>query len=286
MNIHNLRNSIEDIKNMYETAITTATFGGKEYPNGLEAKTALIRSEQLIQKIHEEVKVSLDNKLKEEGFSGYEIHPPIGQPSPELDVWGFLKKKKQDIVVLFENPVSEEITEGPLMGKIDKLGKDATEKSIVIGVRSQLSSIDKNFDTLMERAFAEAMNLHFRHPRLVVGEVYMLIVREYDDQAMKQNRVDFKNKYTNVEKFISIFNGISHRECNECTDPHSFYKYEATALLLVDFSQSPVKLYTTIEELKEDGIVSENFNEDYSLISPLGFTDRIIRSYKHRHGFE
>jgi len=275
--------ALEEIKDMYETAITTATFDGKDYTNGLEAKTALIRSEQLIQKIHEEVKVSLNDKLKAEGFSGYQIHPPIGQPSPELDVWGFLKKKKQDIVVLFNEPVPEKITEGPLIDKIDKLGKTTTEKSIVIGVRSQLSSIDKNFDTLMERAFAEAMNLHFRHPRLVVGEVYMLIVREYDDQAMKKNRVEFKDKYTNVEKFISIFNGISHRECNECTDAHSFYKYEATALLLVDFSQNPVKLYTTIEELKEDGIVSEDFKEDYSLISPIGFTDRIIKSYKHRH---
>jgi len=283
MNINNLNQALEEIKNMYETAITTATFDGKVCSSGLEAKTALIRSEQLIQKIHEEVKVSLDAKLRAEGFRGYQIHPPIGQPSPELDVWGFLKKKKQDIVVLFDNPVPERITEGPLIDKIDKLGKATTEKSIVIGVRSQLSSIDKNFDTLMERAFAEAMNLHFRHPRLVVGEVYMLIVREYDDQAMKENRVEFKDRYTNVEKFISIFNGISHRECNECTDPHSFYKYEATALLLVDFSQNPVKLYTTIEELKADGIVSQNFNEDYSLISPVGFTDRIINSYKHRH---
>jgi hypothetical protein len=286
MEIGSLKKALEEIKKMYETAISTATFDGKSYRNGVEAKTALIRSEQLIQKIHEEVKISLNDKLKAEDLSGYQIHPPIGKPSPELDVWGFLKKKKQDIVILFSDPVSEKITEGPLIDKIDKLGKATTEKSIVIGVRSQLSSIDKNFDTLMERAFAEAMNLHFRHPRLVVGEVYLLIVKEYDDQAMKENEVAFKDKYTNVEKFISIFNGISHRECNECTDPHSFYKYEATALLLVDFSQNPVKLYTTIEELKEDGIVRKDFNEDYSLISPIGFTDRIIKSYKHRHGIE
>ena len=283
MNINNLISAIEDIKEMYEEAIETATFDGKEYRNGVEAKTALIRSERLIQKIHEETKVSLDSQLKKEGFTGYKIHPPIGQPSPELDVWGFLKKKKQDVVILFDKPIPETITEGPLIDKIDKLGKATTEKSIVIGVRSQLSSIDKNFDTLMERAFAEAMNLHFRHPRLVVGEVYLLIVKEYDDQAMKNNRVKFKDRYTNVEKFISIFNGISHRECNECTDPHSFYKYEATALLLVDFSQTPVKLYTTLEELKADGIVSQNFSEDFTSISPVGFTERIVKSYKHRH---
>jgi len=282
LNINILTNALEQIKNKLETAITTATFNNQKKANGLEAKTSLIRSEQLIQEIHEVVKISLNSALKKAGFNGFSIHPEIGKTSPEKLVWGFLKKKKQDVVVLFNEPNPEKITEGPLIGQIDELGKKTTEKAIVIGVRSQLSSIDKNFDTLMERTFAESMNLHLRHPKLVLGEVYLLIVREYDEQAMKKNQIKFKDKYTDVEKFITIFNGMSHRE--NFKNLNELYKYESTALLLVDFSQTPVKLYTSLEELKKDGIVSKQFNQNFNSISPIGFSERLIKSYKKRHG--
>ena len=128
---------------------------GEKFENGLKSREALIRSEKLIQRIHELVKISLNAELSSRMLKDYEIHPPIGYSSPEKDVWGLLKKKKQDVVVLFEDPNMEVIDEGPLKGKYDLLGRETTKTSIVIGVRSQLSSIDKNFDTLMERAFAE-----------------------------------------------------------------------------------------------------------------------------------
>jgi len=293
MNQMLLKEALNQMKSDFEEAIKTATYintKGKKVQkdNGQKAKEALIRSSTFINKIHEVVKESLNKKLLEEGFSEFKIHPPIGKSSPELDVWGFLKKKKQDIVVTFKpHKQSEKIKQGPLINQIDKLGKKVTEKSIVIGVRSQLSSIDNNFDTLMERAFAEAMNLHIRHPELIMGEVYLLIVKEYDKHAMEKNEVKFVDKYTNVERFISLFNGISHRKCKakkrRMTDS---YKYESSSLLLVDFSQNPVKIYTKIEELKADGIVSEDFNEDFVSLSPIGFTNRLLNCYKERHGIE
>ena len=249
--------------------------------NGLQAREALIRSEKLIQKIHEVAKVSLANEITHSGLENFEVHPPIGSPSPEKDVWGLLKKKKQDVVVLFQQPESETIEEGPLIGKVDLLGKEATKNSIVIGVRSQLSSIDKNFDTLMERAFAETMNLRLRHPYLVMGEVYLLAVKEYDEQAMKENRIAFKNRFTNVEKFISIFDGISNRMDHE--NLYESYKYEKSALILVDFSQNPVKIYTSLDELKADGIVSSDFNEDYDILAPQNFASGIVEKYLDRH---
>jgi len=282
LNIEILGNALEQIKNELETTIITATFNNQQKANGLEAKTSLIRSERLIQKIHEVVKISLNNALKQAGFKKFSIYPEIGKTSPEKLVWGFLKKKKQDVVVLFDKPNPEIITEGPLIGQVDELGKKATEKAIVIGVRSQLSSIDKNFDTLMERTFAESMNLHLRHPKLVLGEVYLLIVKEYDEQAMKNNQIKFKDKYTDIEKFITIFNGMSHRE--NFTNLNDLYKYESTALLLVDFSQTPVKLYTSLEDLKKDGIINKQFHQDFNIISPIGFSKRLIESYKKRHG--
>ena len=38
----------------------------------------------------------------------------------------------------------------------------------------------------LERTFAETMNLRFRHPQLVMGEVYLLAVKDYDEQSMNE----------------------------------------------------------------------------------------------------
>jgi len=293
MEMNLLRKAVEEIKEDIDFAVKNSSFinakgeiqthnsKGEKFENGLKAREALIRSEKLIQKIHELSKICLNKGLIKEGFVDYEVHPPLGKSSPEKDVWGLLKKKKQDVVVLFKKPIKEKIVEGPLKGDYDLVGKEATKNSIVIGVRSQLSSIDKNFDTLMERAFAETMNLRLRHPALIMGEIYLIPVKEYDEQEMKRNNILFKNKFTNVEKFISIFNGISGRKDQD--DILESYKYEKSALILVDFSQNPVKIYQTLDELKKDKIVSEDFNEDYNLLAPQNFTNKLIKKYKKRH---
>jgi hypothetical protein len=283
MNTTSLTAAISAIKQDMHTAITTASHQGKTYRDGLEAKTALIRSERLIQRIHEITKVSLVNELNNRNLS-HTIHPPLGENSPELNVWGLLKKKKQDIVAVmnYACPNPEVIIEGPMKGETDKLGKCSTKKAIVIGVRSQLSSIAKNFDTLMERAFAETLNMRLRHPMLIMGEVYMLAVKDYDEQMMKKNQVGWKNSYTNVERFISIFNGMKSERPNP-NDVKEAYKYERSILLLVDFSLSPPKIYTTIDELKADGVVSPAFNEPYDQLSPLNFSRDLINTYVMRH---
>lgn len=286
MEIELLKEKIQEIKNTIENTVTSANFVNskgetKQKDDGLQAKVSLITSGQLIQNIHEVVKISLKESLEKEGFKNFSIHPPIGKSSPEKDVWGFLKKKKQDVVVLFEKEKEDEIEEGPLKGTKDLLGKNATKYSIVIGIRSQLSSVGKNTDTLMERAFAETFNLRLRHPYLVMGEVYMLVVKEYDEQAMKENRIEFKDNYSKVENYISIFNAMSGRDnYNNILDS---YKYEKSALVLVDFSQEPAKVYKSLEELKDDGVVSQAFNEDYSLLAPQNFVKNLIKAYKERH---
>jgi len=282
MNLTDLQIAVNEIKVALEDAVTTASYGGNDFTNGLEAKTALIRSVTLIQRIHELTKRSLHVELERRQIS-HKIFPPLGFSTPEMDVWGLLKKKKQDVVVLIGDtrPERELITEGPLLDGFDELGIAATKSAIVIGVRSQLSSVDKNFDTLMERAFAETMNLRLRHPYLVMGEVYLLAVKDYDEQAMKRNQIAWKSRFTNIERFISIFNGISHRTDHE--DIRESFKYERSALLLVDFSQNPTKIYTTKEELQADGIVSQNFAGDYRGLSPCNFAADILDKYAERH---
>ena len=282
MNKTLLENAISEIKQSMHHAVTTASYNGRVRETGLVAKDALIKSGSLIQRIHEVTKQSLHGELLRRGIR-HETHPPIGKKTPELDIWGFLKKKKQDIVIVLggEKPVPEKIDEGPLTGQTDEIGRQATQNSIVIGVRSQLSSVDKNFDTLMERTFAETFNLRLRHPRLVMGEVYMLAVKDYDEQLMKENLVGWKNSFTDVERFVAIFNSLNQRD--DVENIRDFYKYERCLLLLVDFSADPPKVYETSDQLREDGVVNEDFSTDFSQLSPVNFSRDLVDAYLRLH---
>ncbi|MDI9364015.1 MAG: hypothetical protein QM541_03615 [Flavobacterium sp.] len=53
------------------------------------------------------------------------------------------------------------LQEGLLQDVVDEYGEKFTEQTISINERSQISSIQKNFDTLYERTTSEAINLNF-----------------------------------------------------------------------------------------------------------------------------
>ena len=164
-------------KQQIESSITTGGSKGKE---------SEIRSSNLINLIHDAVK----HELVTFGVNPSQIFPPYSQRKPELKLAGFLKQKDQDICVTPKGiqRVPTPITWGPLAfeRKVDPYGYDFTEKTLVINVRSQMSSLSKNSDTLFERTFAEAENLHKRYPKIVLGEVYLIPVHEYDDDLVKK----------------------------------------------------------------------------------------------------
>jgi hypothetical protein len=189
--------NIEDVLRkmiiMYEQSIKK---GDKE--NGQTKKQSLIRSQILIQHLHRYIK----EKLIEEGFDKNCI-------KDELQLMGKLKQKKQDICILPKlednQPVQkqpEPINWGELKNENidDEFGREFTEKIISINVRSQLSSVRKNKDTLFERAFAEPLNLHLRCPKMCLGEVFLIPVYEYDDEAMKENKIKIKKPTTPMKK--------------------------------------------------------------------------------------
>ncbi len=282
MNLALLQNAVNTIKTSIEQSISTATFDIKTYPTGRDAKEALIRSQKLINHIHEVVKLSLHEELTNRNIA-HEIHPPIGFSSPELAVAGFIKKKYQDVVIIPNRlrRVSEEIDEGLDIGETDNIGKSTSEKLIVVGVRSQLSSIAKNFDTLMERTFAETFNLRLRLPRLVMGEVYLIPIFEYDDVQMISNTVGFKDRQVSVEKFIRVFLGISGRSNSDIDK--TLYKYDRSCLILVDLRHEQPVIIESTDQLIQQGIVSRHFNMDYNRISPMGFAKDLVDNYIARH---
>ena len=166
-----LKSKLKEIKILYEQTIKSG---------GRDGVHSLIRSQKLIGIIHDYIK----QELISYGISKDKIFPRLNETKPELRMSGFLKEKKQDISIISGKFKKETIKEGVLIGKIDKIGKDIMNTSISINVRSQLSSLGKNFDTLYERTFAEALNLHLRTNKLIMGEVYMIPLVAYDPKKM------------------------------------------------------------------------------------------------------
>lgn len=281
MDISSLRDELDDIKQGLENSITTATFRGEPRENGLAAKKSFINSNDLIMPIHEVVKEDLQDELNNRNIN-HEIHPPIGETSPELNFYGYLKSKKQDIVVLFDSLNPEVIPEGPQENEEDPVGKNTSERAIVIGVRSQMSSVAKNFDTMVERLFAETLNLRLRLDALTMGEVYLLPVFPYKSEPMKQNNIAFKDEPTIVESFLRVFSSFSGRSTNNYNGKDQ-YKYERSALLLTDFRYSPPKVYETTRELKSDNIIDSDFDNLYDDLSPRDFVEDIIDAHLDRH---
>ena len=194
------------------------------------------------------------------GVNPKRVRPLLGEHLDELRLAGFFKCKDQDICFLPNNVNRHQEYldfDGILKGHLDLYGERLTEHILSVNVRSQLSSIAKNFDTLYERTFAEALNLHLRCQKMVLGEFYMIPVKEYDDAEAKHNKISFKhnkNVHKHIEKYLYSFSAVNNRRCLLGEE----YKYERVCLLIVDFSQNVPVIYNTDEELKSAGLLAED----------------------------
>lgn len=258
-----------EFKRLIEDSIITGGAKGKE---------SMIRSSALINLIHDAVKY----EFIQAGVKENNIYPHFGETKPELKMAGFLKQKDQDVCVIPSNirKVSTTINWGPLAfeSKTDPYGFDYSTNSLVINVRSQMSSLAKNSDTLFERTFAEAQNLHMRYPDIVLGEVYLIPVHEYDDALVKRNQVGFRDRQTNIEKYISFFNSINNRPIGG-----DDYAYERCALLVVDFNRPQPYLFRNSDELKRAGYISQSFGIEYASLNFHNFVDDILSVYAERY---
>lgn len=248
---------------------------------GDAGKTAMIRSSKPILNLHEAIK----SELIVNGINKELIYPPVNKRSPELKLSGALKQKNQDICVVPNNlhKISERLNTGLLLDKVDEFGKKFTEKTLVINIRSQISSIQKNFDTLYERTASEAQNLHDRCPKMCMGEVYMIAIPEYNDEEFRNNIIAFKTiSQAVVEKYIKSFSAINNRKDIK----KEFYKYESVCLLVVDFNRKNPKIFNSTEELIRNGYLPSNTNVDYDELSFNTFIPSLLERYDSRFGIE
>lgn len=247
---------------------------------GSKGKESIIRSSALINLIHDAVKY----ELIEAGVNGDNIYPRLGENKPEIKLAGFLKQKDQDVCVVPNNIRKQpiDITWGPMafQRKTDQYGYDYSNNTLVINVRSQMSSLAKNSDTLFERTFAEAQNLHMRYPDMVLGEVYLIPTHEYDDELVKIHRVGFKYRQTDIEKYISFFNSINNRHLGDAD-----YMYERCALLVVDFSCDEPYLFKNSQELIDAGFISSDFEIEYASLGFDAFVYDLLEEYANRFNF-
>ena len=272
-NLISVQEAVSRIKSSIEAAIVSG---------GTIAKNNLIRSQQPIKLLHEVVKSELLRLNVNERC----INPPLGESAGELKLAGFVKYKNQDICILPNNveKVPEILqSEGILYGRKDFFGHEFTEKTLSINVRSQLSSSAKNFDTLYERTFAEALNLHLRCPQMVLGELYMITVNEYDSNHANNKQVVYKrssNIKKHIQKYLLSFSAINNR-----TDTLSnHYKYERICLLIVDFSQTVPKIYNTNNELYADGLLNNDSIASIDDLSFPNFISDLLEIYTDRFG--
>lgn len=252
--------------------------------SGVAGKNSLITSQQLINLLHEVVKAS----LLCEGVNPNLIHPPLGQANGEKTLAGFLKFKKQDICV-FPNdkvPRTERVDFNGLYntGTTEPYGELFSEHILSINLRSQLSSLGNNIDTMFERTYAEPLNLHRRVPKMVLGEVYLISVRELDSaQVARKNAVykPFTASTSNyLEKYIKGFAALNLRSSQRDDD----FKYERVALIIADFFQSPVKIYNTTQELINDNLLPANSISSMDNLNYTGLTRTLLDVYEKRFG--
>ena len=62
------------------------------------------------------------------------------------------------------------------------------------------------------------------------------------------------------------------------------FKYERGALIIADFSQNPVKVYSTIHQLIDDNLLSADSTALMDNLQFGGFTRALLDSYEQRFG--
>ena len=154
-----------------------------------------IRGQNFIKKLHD----FCIEELKDRGFDG------ILTPGGEIKVLTSHKFKNVDVAVVHP-------TSGPLL---------------VIGVRSQMSSLGKNFLNYYEMEVGDVSAIHERYPLCVVGLLYLHPSESILPGAKKES-FDFNR----AEQMFSI---ISGRE--KGSDPHGHY--EEVAYLRANFHENP-----------------------------------------------
>ena len=148
----------------------------------------------------------------------------------EVTIYGSHKPKKVDVAIIEDN-------NGP---------------QIIIGIRSQMSSVSKNILTYYEEIIGDCISLHDRFPMAVLCYVYLL------PQTIIKPGIDENVNLERVERLLGRIAGRA--DWRDTKD-----KYEHIAFLKVEFLTDPPTLLKTIP-----------------LLDIENFFDNIVTTYNNR----
>ncbi|GHV83675.1 hypothetical protein AGMMS50212_10150 [Spirochaetia bacterium] len=126
---------------------------------------------------------------------------------------------------------------------------------IIIGIRSQMSSVAKNILTYYEEIIGDCISLHDRFPMAVLCYVYLLPKHPIKDGLVES---------VNLERAEQLFERITGRNDWRATKD----KYEHFAFLKIDFENDPPTLIDTIPLLSIDNFF-DNILKTYNDRKPL-----------------
>jgi len=126
---------------------------------------------------------------------------------------------------------------------------------IIIGIRSQMSSVAKNILTYYEEIIGDCISLHDRFPMAVLCYVYLL-----PKHPIKEGLAES----VNLERAEKLFERIAGRDDWRAAKD----KYEHFAFLKVDFESEPPTLIDTIPLLSIDKFF-DNILKTYNDRKPL-----------------
>lgn len=161
----------------------------------------------------------------------------------EAQLFGSHKPKDVDVSVV--HPIN-----GPLM---------------IIGLRSQMSSVGNNALTYYQDIIGECISLQDRFPLSTIGYIYLM--------PLQPIRVGHEHVVIDHRRYAKMYAAITGR------DGHNFHNikgvYDQFAYMIVDFAAEPPGL--------RDDIVRESVpHKDLSVST---FVDRMINTYKSRDLF-
>jgi len=195
-----------------------------------------VRGQAFIKILHRELKGDIEARL-----TAYAINRGV-TVILEATIFGSHKPKDVDISVI-------DPTNGPLM---------------MVGVRSQMSSVSKNALTYYEEIIGECISLQDRFPMAIVGYVYLMPLH-----PIKTGR---ETEFIDHTRYSQLYDAITGRAGQAYKDIRGIF--DQFAYIIVDFGSTPPAL--------RDDLLSSKIINDLKVST---FVDRMIQTFKHRHLF-
>ncbi|MBI4198877.1 MAG: hypothetical protein HY535_00155 [Chloroflexi bacterium] len=160
----------------------------------------------------------------------------------EATIFGSHKPKDVDVSVI--DPAN-----GPLM---------------MIGIRSQMSSVGKNVLTYYEQIIGECISLQDRFPMAVIGYIYLMPLRPI--------KAGLEHETVDHVRYSQFYDAITGREGPTYRDIRGVF--DQFAYIVVDFATTPPVL--------RDDLLRPLLGHDLHIST---FVDRMVATFKLRHLF-